>query len=300
MTQEVARDELTARILPQMELCSTSSPAVGPSSFYKDRDPAANPALERFRVIGNAIVTGGAGDLGCQVGRALLEHGLKGLIIFDLNEADASVKAAQLGAEFPEAIVKHFIVNITDEDAVNKAVNDAASIVGPINILANFAGVVSANHALDMTAKEFRRTIDINTTGAFIISQAVGRQMVSAKVGGSIILVSSISGHIVNYPQPQVGYNASKAAVKMVTASLACEWAVHGIRVNCISPGYMDTILNEGGGLEEGKKIWMSRNPMGRMGEREEISGVVILLASRAGSYLQGADIVMDGGISLF
>jgi NAD(P)-dependent dehydrogenase (short-subunit alcohol dehydrogenase family) len=245
-------------------------------------------------------VTGGAGDLGFATCRALLEHGLRGLIIFDVNESEASTKAAQLDSEFPDAIVKHIIVDITVEEAVNKAVDDAVALVGPINILVNYAGVVSSYHALDMTVKEFRRTVDINTNGAFIISQAVGRQMVSAKISGSIVLVSSVSGHMVNFPQPQVGYNASKAAVKMITASLACEWAVHGIRINCISPGYMDTILNEGEGLEEGRKIWMSRNPMGRMGEREELCGVVILLVSRAGSYFQGADIVVDGGLSLF
>ena len=141
--------------------------------------------------------------------------------------------------------------------------------------------------------------MDVNTTGSFIIAQAVGKRMVAAKTGGSIIFIASISGHGVSYPQPQAPYNTSKAGVIMLKSCLAAEWAVHGIRVNSISPGYMNTILNEGDGLEEARTVWLSRNPMGRMGEPEELSGVVVLLSSRAGSYINGSDIIVDGGLTL-
>jgi NAD(P)-dependent dehydrogenase (short-subunit alcohol dehydrogenase family) len=124
--------------------------------------------------------------------------------------------------------------------------------------------------------------------------------MVAAGTGGSIILTASISAHRVNFPQPQIAYNVSKAGVLAMKNSLAAEWARFGIRVNSISPGYMDTILNEGPGLQEARQAWASRNPMGRMGVPGEITGAVVLLASVAGSYINGADIVCDGGAIVF
>ena len=105
-----------------------------------------------------------------------------------------------------------------------------------------------------------------------------------------------MSAYKTNYPQPQAAYNASKAALVSMKSSLAAEWAVHGIRVNTVSPGYMDTVLNAGEGLEDCRRVWRESNPMGRMGMPEELTGVVVLLASRAGSYVTGADFRVDGG----
>ena len=154
---------------------------------------------------------------------------------------------------------------------------------------------------MDMTPEQWRKTLDVNTTGSFLCAQAVAKQMHSAKTGGSITLTASISGHRVNYPQAQVGYNVSKAAIVSLVKSLAAEWAVHGIRVNSISPGYMDTILNAGGGnIAEARASWANRNPMGRMGAVGELDGMCVLLASRAGSYINGADMVIDGGAVVF
>lgn len=129
-------------------------------------------------------------------------------------------------------------------------------------------------HSID----SWRRTLEVNTTGSLIIAQAVAKTMAEAKTGGSIARVASISGTWVNFPQLQAGYNASKAAVTMMKSSLAVEWDRYGITVNTMSPGYMNTILNEGEGLDEAKKIWLARNPMGRIGEREELCGAVVPL----------------------
>ena len=127
------------------------------------------------------------------------------------------------------------------------------------------------------------------------------RQMISQATGGAIVLIASISAHLVNYPQPQMAYNVSKAGVLHLTRSLAAEWARYGIRVNSISPGYMDTILNEGQGIQDTKDIWTSRNPMGRIGQPEELEGAVVLLCGkRSGSYMNGTDIILDGGQSVF
>ena len=124
--------------------------------------------------------------------------------------------------------------------------------------------------------------------------------MIAAGIKGTIVFIASISAHRVNYPQPQAAYNASKAALLSIKSSLAAEWAVHGIRVNTISPGYMDTILNEGDGLDEARRTWTARNPMGRMGQPEELTGPLMLLCSGAGSYITGADLVVDGGQTCF
>jgi len=151
-----------------------------------------------------------------------------------------------------------------------------------------------------MTAAEWRRTLDINTTGSFITAQAVAKVMVKQGTGGSIVFTASISGHRVNFPQPQVAYNVSKAALLTLKNSLAAEWARYGIRCNSISPGYMNTILNDGPGLAEARATWAMRNPMGRMGVPSELTGSIVLLCSQAGSYINGTDIAVDGGATVF
>ncbi|KAF2226053.1 hypothetical protein BDZ85DRAFT_192588, partial [Elsinoe ampelina] len=173
-------------------------------------------------------------------------------------------------------------------------------LLGPIRHLAHFAGVVSCVPAMDVSAEEWSRVLSVNTSGAFNASQAVARHIKSHGSGGSIVLVASMSGHRVNYPQPQAAYNVSKAAVIHLVHCLAAEWAVHGIRVNSVSPGYADTILNAGEGLQRCRDIWAGRNPMGRMAQPWEVAGPVVMLCSTAGSYINGADLVVDGGATVF
>ncbi|KAI0399844.1 oxidoreductase-like protein [Xylaria palmicola] len=299
MTAE--RSELTARVLPQMTL-GTGAPGsltAPPTPLSPSLSPAER-AHERFRLSGNAIVTGGTGDLGSTMSRALLEHGLQGLTIFDINAAEAERKMGVLRAEFPAAKIGFAQVDITDEAAVDAAVERTVADVGPVTTLLNIAGMVCCAHALDFTSKDWNRVMNVNTIGGFLVARAVARHMIAHKTGGSMVFVASVSAHQVNFPQPQVPYNVSKAGVKAMVRSLAAEWAQYGIRVNSISPGYMDTILNEGDGLEASRRIWLSRHPMGRMGQPDELSGVVVMLASRAGTYFTGTDLLVDGGLTLF
>jgi NAD(P)-dependent dehydrogenase (short-subunit alcohol dehydrogenase family) len=211
-------------------------------------------------------------------------------------------------------------VDATDAEAINEAIESVVKIGGPIRHLFCFAGIVGCHHALEMTEAQWKKILDVNTTGSFLCAQAIGKHIVARKSstsdavtaegeftgnlipsGGTITLIGSVSAHAVNFPQAQAAYNVSKSAVLALKSSLAAEWAVHGIRVNSISPGYMDTTLNAGeGNIVEARKVWMSRNPMGRMGAVGELDGMCVLLASRAGSYINGADMVIDGGMSVF
>ncbi|KAK7986952.1 hypothetical protein PG988_001940 [Apiospora saccharicola] len=275
-TVPTARTDLTDRVLPQMTLGDGNMPGslvAPPPPLPRSASPASR-AAERFRVTGTAIVTGGAGDLGYAASRALLEHGLQGLMMLDVNAADAAAKVQTLQAEFPQARIRFCKVDVTDAESIDKAVAGTVKELGSVDHLVTFAGMVACNHAVDTAPNEWSRVLGVNTTGVFLCAQAAAKQMVA--------------------------YNVSKAGVLALVKSLAAEWAVHGVRVNSISPGYMDTILNEGVGLDAAKNIWLSRNPMRRMGQPDELTGAVVLLTSRAGSYINGADLLVDGGQTLF
>ncbi|OCK91512.1 NAD(P)-binding protein [Cenococcum geophilum 1.58] len=295
------RDALVNRQLPQMQLSDGSSSSFTapppPPPHYLD---AEGRAQHRFAVEGNAIITGGAGTLALECARALLEHGLSGLALLDINPQQAAGPITSLIAEFPSAQIITKQVDVRDSESINAAVAETAKHLGSVDILCCFAGVVGCTHATDMALEEWKSTMDINCTGSFLCAQAVAKQMIPQETGGSIVFIASISGHRVNFPQPQVAYNVSKSALLSLKNSLAAEWARYGIRVNTISPGYMDTILNKGHGLEKARNIWTSRNPMGRMGVPQELTGPLVLLCSGAGSYINAADIVVDGGGLVF
>jgi len=238
-------------------------------------------------------VTGGTGTLALECGKALLEHGLSGLALLDINPAP-TFSAFQ--DEFPDRKIVVHRCDVTSAADLERVMKTVEQELGSIDILCCFAGVVGCVPSLSMTPEEWRRTLDINTTGAFLSAQAAGRVMRERGNGGSIVFIASMSAHRVNFPQPQAAYNASKAALLHLSHSLAAEWAVYGIRVNTISPGYMDTILNEGAGLEKARRIWQERTPMGRMGAPQELTGPLVLMCSRfAGAYVTGTDLVVDG-----
>ncbi|KAG9523080.1 NAD(P)-binding protein, partial [Aureobasidium melanogenum] len=252
------RAALSARAIPFMELSNgTDTSLTAPPPPLPHYLNAEGRAMARFAVEGNAVITGGAGTLALAAARALLEHGLANVFLFDLRSTfDASDDAIQaLHNDFPSSKVIIETVDVTDAENVDRAFA-AVATRGSIDILLCFAGVVGCLHAIEMTPEQWRRTIDINTTGSFLCAQAAAKQMQHQGTGGSIVFTASISGHRVNFPQPQAAYNVSKAAVIAMKDSLAAEWARYGIRVNSISPGYMDTVLNEGAGLEEARNIW--------------------------------------------
>lgn len=171
--------------------------------------------------------------------------------------------------------------------------------------LSNSSSHVLTIHSSNVKAEtydveKFRRLLDINITGTFLVTQAVGKQMIKSKNGGSIINIASMSGTIVNYPQEQSCYNASKAAVIQLTKSLAAEWARHGIRVNSISPGYMDTALNRVPALDAQKRIWMDNTPQKRLGAVDDLNNLAVYLSCPGSGFMTGNNAIIDGGYTLW
>ncbi|KAH6900741.1 hypothetical protein B0T10DRAFT_36212 [Thelonectria olida] len=257
--------------------------------------------MKNMSVFGKTIiVTGGARGLGNYMARACAEAGAKAIVIFDANQELGDESAAELHQK-TGLPVSFFKVDVRDGAAINAAVDSVVEQYGAPDVLVNSAGIADSNiKAETYDPAMFRRLIDINLNGSFLMSQAVGRAMMAAGKPGSIVLVASMSGSVVNYPQEQSCYNASKAGVIQLGKSLAAEWAKYDIRVNCISPGYMDTALNRVPALDAQKKIWKSLTPQNRLGNVDELNGLCVFLASDASKFMTGSNCIIDGGYTCY
>lgn len=241
-----------------------------------------------------SIITGAATGLGKAMAEALAEAGSH-IVIADMNKSAAEQTAEELRRKRVEVVAVE--ADVRSEADAARVVEQSLERFGRIDVLVNNAGIVRNAKAEEMSLEDWRAVLDINLTGVFVMSQAVGREMIR-KQSGSIINISSMSGIVANTPQCQSAYNASKAGVIALTKSLAGEWAPHGIRVNTIAPGYMRTELTrkffeDGGGMTE---RWMQMTPMGRPGNPEELGGIVVYLASDASSFATGGVFTIDGG----
>ena len=241
--------------------------------------------LDLFKLTGRrAVVTGAAQGIGFAIARALHEAGAD-VVVADMNEQLGRQAAQQLDATFQ-------FLDVREPGSVKQA----ASALHDVDILVNNAGIVRNTPAEHATDQEWRDVMSVNLDGVFWCCREFGSRML-ARGKGSIVNIASMSGLISNYPQPQASYNASKAAVAHLTRSLAGEWAVRGVRVNAIAPGYVGTELTRKGlAIEEWSRVWLSATPMGRVAEPAEIAPAVIYLASDAASYVTGSVLVVDGG----
>ncbi|RPA74912.1 NAD(P)-binding protein [Ascobolus immersus RN42] len=227
---------------------------------------------------------------------ALCQAGLKGIAILDVLTEYGAVAAEELYTKY-QVPAQFYKVDVRNDAHVAECIESIREEFGQIDVLLCSAGIADSNiPAEKYDPGMFRRLIDINLTGTFLCAQAVAKEMIASGNGGSIIFIASMSGHIVNYPQEQSCYNASKAGVIMLGKSLAAEWAKYKIRVNCISPGYMDTALNRVPQLDAQKVQWKERTPMGRLGDPDELNGLALFLASDASTFVTGSDILADGG----
>ncbi|KAJ5738599.1 hypothetical protein N7493_001754, partial [Penicillium malachiteum] len=235
-------------------------------------------------------ITGEAGMLAIESARALLEHGATRLALLDLPAA--LVKGASaiiaLRVDYRDVTIMAEGCDVTDVEAMKVVTQKVRDKLGSLNILCCFTGMAKCVSSVDITINEWHRVMDVNLTGCWVSAQAAGKHMINAGQGGKIEFFASISGHRVNYPQPQLAYNISKAGVLHMKNYLAAEGTRFGIRVNSISPGYMDT-------LAPFREVWADRNPIRRMGPTQELTGPMVFLCSDVGgSYINGTDIVVD------
>lgn len=254
--------------------------------------------LDKFRLNGKkAVVTGGAGGIGSACVNAFAEAGADVAVLDVKPEDDSSVLNVLKQIEAYGRKALYVRVNLTSEDEVIAAFDKVLKAFGEINIVFSNAGVAQQVACEEMEFSEWRRVVSIDLDSMFLVARTAGRIMIQAGKGGVIVNTGSMSGDIVNYPQPQAAYNAAKAGVIHLTKSLACEWAKYNIRVNCISPGYTHSPMMPIEIIpEDFMKIFYDRTPMGRVGTPEEIAPAVLYLASDASSFVTGTEIIIDGG----
>ncbi|URK86382.1 SDR family oxidoreductase (plasmid) [Rhizobium sp. RCAM05350] len=248
--------------------------------------------LNQFRLDGKiALITGGNRGIGLAVAQLFGEAGAKSVLTArrENPDADALLNGAGYEYDFVSA-------DATDPTAPEMLIRHTIAKFGRIDILVNNAGVAIHGDTADFDDEMLDKILSTNLTQAFRFCRAAINPM-REQGGGVILNVGSISGYVTNIPQNQVAYNASKAAVHMMTKSLASEVAAENIRVNAVAPGYIDTDMTRGGfAIPEWDSVWRKMTPMARYGQPEEIANCILFLCSPAASYVTGSVLVVDGG----
>lgn len=256
----------------------------------------AKDTMDRFSLQGRvAVITGGTRGLGAGFARALGDAGASVALV-----GRDGVAAARVVDELEERGIEctYIEADIIERRNVERTLATTLARFGRVDILINNAGICVAKPSLEVTPEDWQRVMDLNLNALWTCSQVFGREFVDQR-SGVIVNIGSMSGLIVNRPQFQPGYNASKAAVHHLTRSLAVEWAPFGVRVNALAPGYVKTEMSPVDDPQY-RQNWIEDAPMKRYGSVEELAPSVLFLASDASSFVTGSVLVADGGYSLF
>ena len=246
--------------------------------------------LDRFRLDDQVVVvTGASSGLGAHFAGVL--HDVGAQVVLTARRAD---RLDALAAELPGAHV--VVADMADADDRERLVADVLGQFGRVDVLVNNAGVGGTVAVEDETLSRFRTSMEVNVTALWHLSQLCAPSMI-ATGAGSIVNVASMLGHVGSTPVKQAHYCASKGAVVNLTRELALQWARKGVRVNALCPGWFPSEMTEGMDSDEGSQRFIATNsPIPRMGELHELDGALLLLASRAGSFLTGQSVIVDGG----
>ena len=239
------------------------------------------------------LVTGGAGGIGEEICKALLDAGAK-VILADIDEKKTAKLTKKLSSKHKN--IYSYKLDATSLESIISLKNKLIKKFNKIDVLVNAIGICKNKDASKVAKEEWDEVININVNSMFYLCREFGKIFIKRK-SGCIVNIGSNSGLIVDRPQPQASYNASKAAVHQLTKSLACEWAKYNIRVNAIAPGYVATKMTLlGRSKPNWFKYWIDMTPMKRLAKPSEVASAVLFLSTDSSSYCTGTILSVDGG----
>ncbi len=236
-----------------------------------------------------ALITGAAQGIGYASAEALINDGFR-VAIADINADAVNEASLRLGEKaFP------LVCDVADPEQIHGSFEEVEAELGAVSVLVNNAGIAPGGDFLETSADEFRTVLEVNLLGTFVATQRAARSMIENGIRGAIVNMSSINAQVAIPTIP--AYCASKGGIMQLTKAAALSLAPHGIRVNAVGPGSIDTAMMAGVNADEAAmQRVMSRTPLGRIGEPEEIASIVAFLASEKASYITGETIYADGG----
>ncbi|MFT4659121.1 MAG: NAD(P)-dependent dehydrogenase (short-subunit alcohol dehydrogenase family) [Candidatus Aldehydirespiratoraceae bacterium] len=263
---------------------------VGSVAMTDNSTSVALDPLSLFGLNGQvAIVTGASSGLGARFARVL--HAVGATVVLAARRVD---RLEELAAELPGSLVVGADLSIAEDR--ERLVATTLEQFGRVDVLVNNAGVGTATRIEDETLEQFRFAMEVNVTAIWHLSKLCGESMVAAG-SGSIINVASMLGHVASAPIKQAHYCASKGAVINMTRELAAQWGRKGVRVNALSPGWFKSEMTGEMDTDDSSQAFVKANAMlPRMGSDDELDGALLLLASRAGGYMTGHSLLVDGG----